>query len=856
MPDVNSLRALPRTLIGALIHPWTWRMAWRDSRTQRLRLAIFAMAIVAGISALVAIHSLKASVKEGIDTQAKALLGSDLMVSSRQPIPEQVEAAALVHATRVGREVSFATMLYFSGADAARLVQVRGVEGGYPFYGTVETSPEEAWSRLPEGPGVLLEPALLEQYQAKVGDKVKLGTLELPILGVVTKAAPRGNRFGGFAPEIYVRLSEVERSGLLGNTSMSTRSLHFELKPGTDASALKRELREQFPEDTWRLETPEDRRESLGDAVENFQRFLGILALSSLVLGAIGVAAAVHAHVTRRGPVVAILRCLGCPAHLAFGIYFAQSIALGVLGSLLGGVIGLGLHSLVITLFHESLPIAVNAVPDWGVAGRMVLSGLAVCCGFALLPLLRIHDISPAATLRDGAVLERGRSWKVWLVYGLLAGLLVWLAKQNDPQWKRALGLVGGLGVAFAVLLGLAKALVWTTRRLVKPSWPYLLRQGISNLHRPRNQTLLFLLSLGLGTFLLVTVLLTGNLIHQRLKLTQFDESPNLYLVDVQPDQVAGVHELLKKQDLPLLESAPMVTMRIQSIRGVPVRELEARKEVPRWAIRREFRSTYRDYLNATETIVAGEWHKTVPDPEGPVPLSLEVEIAKDLGVSLGDELTVDVQGIPVRTKVTSLRKVDWSRFNLNFFMIFPPGVLEDAPGFHVVTTRTGDEAASGGFQRELVMQFPNVSAIDLTVILETVRGILSKISTVVSVLAGFTVLAALPILAGTLLNGRDLRLRESALLRTLGASARQVRLILFAEYASLGVLSALTGLLLAVGANAALAIYVFKGSPWPSATLLAGAFGVATGLAITGGLLLGRGVSKQPPLELLRSGG
>jgi putative ABC transport system permease protein len=856
MPASDSAKALPRTLIGALFHKWTWRMAWRDSRTQRLRLAIFAMAIVAGISALVAIHSLKASVKEGIDTQAKALLGSDLMVSSRQAIPFTVEEAMKAKAVRLGREISFSSMLYFNKAEAARLVQVRGVEGGYPFYGAVETTPSDAWSKLANEPGVLLEPALLDQYQSKVGDTVKLGSIELPILGVVTKAAPRSNRFGGFAPEAYVRYSDVGRSGLMGTTSMSTRSLHLELPIGTDAQALKRQLREEFPEDTWRVETPDDRRETLGDALENFQQFLGILALSSLVLGAIGVAAAVHAHVTRRGPVVAILRCLGCPSHLAFGVYFAQSIALGLLGSLLGGAIGLGLHALVINLFHESLPIAVDATPDWGVVGQMVLSGLAVCCGFALLPLLRIHDISPAATLRDGAVLERRSSWKSWLVYGLLVSLLVWLARQNDPNWKRALGLVGGLLVAFAVLLGLAKLLVWTTRRLVSPLWPYLLRQGISNLHRPRNQTLLFLLSLGLGTFLLVTVLLTGNLINQRLKLTQFEESPNLYLVDVQPDQAAGVHELLEKQNLPVLESAPMVTMRIQSIRGIPVRELEARKEVPRWAIRREFRSTYRDYMNSTETLVAGEWHQKIPDPNGPVPLSLEVEIAKDLGVSLGDELTVDVQGIPVKTRITSQRKVDWSRFNLNFFMIFPPGVLEDAPGFHVVTTRVGDPTSSGTFQRELVQQFPNVSAIDLTVILETVRGILSKISTVVSVLAGFTVLAALPILAGTLLNGRDLRMRESALLRTLGASARQVRLILFVEYASLGVLSAVTGLLLAVGANAALAIYVFKGSPWPSASLLAGAFGIATGLAIAGGLLLGRGVSKQPPLELLRSGG
>lgn len=852
----DSTRPLPRTLLGALLHPWTWRMAWRDSRTQRVRLTIFSLAIVAGIAALVAIHSLKASVQTGIDTQAKSLLGSDLMVSSRQPIPADVVTDLTARAKRAGHETSFSSMLYFASADAARLVQVRALDGGYPFYGTVETVPADAWQRLQSESGILLEPALLDQFQAKPGDKVKLGTLELTILGTVKKAAPRSGRFGAFAPEVYVRPADLEHSGLLGSTSMSTRALHLELPPGVNVKKLKDDLRDRFPDTSMRIESAEDRRETLGDALDNFQQFLGILALASLVLGAIGVAAAVHAHVTRRGPTVAILRCLGCPGHLAFGIYFAQAVALGLLGALSGAVIGIALHTGVIAAFHDSLPIAIDAAPEWRVVALTAAAGLAVCCGFALLPLLRIHGISPAATLRDGAMLERRGNWRSWPVYLLLVGLLVMLARLNDDHWKRALGLVGGLAVAFGVLLAVARLLVFFTRRVVRPSWPYLLRQGISNLHRPRNQTLLFLLSLGLGSFLLVTVLLVGNLINQRLELKQFDESPNLYLVDVQPDQVDGVKSLLADQKLTVLEGAPMVTMRIQSIRGVPVRDLEAKKEVPKWAIRREFRSTYRDKLNATETIVAGEWKMHADGPDQPVPLSLEEQIAKDLRVNIGDEMTLDVQGVPVKARVTSLRKVDWSRFNLNFFMVFTPGVLEDAPGFHVITTRVPAASSSGELQRAMVKQYPNVSAIDLTVVLETVRGILTKISTVVGVLAGFTVLAALPILAGTLLNGRDLRMRESALLRTLGASARQVRLILFTEYLTLGVLSAFTGLVLAAGANAVLALKLFKASPWPSAVVLVSAFLATTGLAVLGGLLLGRGVAKQPPLDLLRSGG
>lgn len=856
-----SRASMPATLWRALLHPWTWRMAWRDSRSQRLRLLIFASAIVSGMAALVAIHSLKASVQEGIHSQVKALLGSDIQLSSRKPFAEENLALFTAASERLAHETSFSSMLYFPKADAARLVQVRGVEGGYPFYGKVETTPAEAWSRLADGPGVILEPTLLDQFNAQIGDTVKLGDAHLPILGVVNKPAPRSSRFSGFAPEAYLRQPEIEKTGLLGASSLSFHLVHLRLPPGTDANALKKQWRADHPKADWRIETPDDRKENLGDSLDNFQQFLGLIAMSALVLGAIGVAGAVHAHIARRVPTVAILRCLGCPGPQALAIYLAQAGVLGLLGAAAGAALGVALHVGVLSFFKQSLPLEISAAPQWGAVAVTSAAGFAICCGFALLPLLKVRRISPAATLRGGAMLDEpaGRAaWaRTWPVYALLAGLLLALALLNDSDWKRSLSLVGGLAVAFVALSGVARGLAWLARRVVRPSWPYLLRQGISNIHRPGNQTTLFLLSLGLGTFLLATILLAGQLLQQRLSVHQHADGPNIYLVDVQPDQVGGVSGLLENLTLPLLEAAPMVTMRIDSIKNVPINEYAERFDVPRWIGRREFRSTYRSALNATETLTKGEWvTQRSADPDAPVPLSLEEELARDLKVTVGDELGIDVQGVPVRARITSLRRVDWSRFNLNFFMVFTPGVLEDAPGFTVLTTRVPEGASSGDLQRELAKQFPNVSAIDLALILETVRSILEQISRVVTVLAGFTVLAGLPILIGTLLNGREMRLRESVLLRTLGASARQVRAILLVEYATLGALAALTGLVLAALASVALAVFAFKASPWPSAWVLAGAFAATTLLAVIGGLLLSRGVSRHPPLEVLRGEG
>ena len=295
-----------------------------------------------------------------------------------------------------------------------------------------------------------------------------------------------------------------------------------------------------------------------------------------------------------------------------------------------------------------------------------------------------------------------------------------------------------------------------------------------------------------------------------------------------------------------------MVPMRVQAIKGVPVGEAEG---VPSWMARREFRSTWRSELIYSETLVAGTLATEPFDSGEVVPVSLGENIAKEMKVGLGDEFTMDVQGIPITARVTSLREVDWGQFNLNFAMVFPPGVLEDAPGYYVMTTRTPTPAASGELQRSLAGQFANVTAVDLSLILEQVRDILSKISKVVTILAGFTLLAGLPIMIGTLLNGRDVRLKESVLLRTLGASAKQVRIVLTIEYAALGVLSALTGVLLAVAANAALAIFVFEASPWPDLGLLATALLTVTAIAVVGGLALSRSVSSHPPLEILRGG-
>jgi len=858
-PHDSPSSVAPRKLLPALIHPWVWTMAWRDSRSQRRRLLVFALAVVSGLTALTAIRSLKETVETAVDSEAKSLLGADLHIRSRQQIASDKLAGVIRLSEDYAQETGISSMMGFPKANAGRLVQVRGIEGRFPFYGDVRTEPAGAWDQMLAGGGVVLEPALLDQFDLKIGDIVTLGSLELPILGVIVKPAPRSNRFNAFAPEACLSLERLEETGLTGTGSLGFRHLYLKNIDPVQVAAI----REQFAQEGWKFETPEDRRDSIGKVLDNFQQFLGIISMTALILGAIGVAGAISAHLARRTKSIAVLRCLGCPAKAAYAVYLVQSVILCLLSSLAGGGLGMILHRAVLEIFKNDLPVAVSMTPPWGILIISVLIGFAVCLAFILLPLSQITIVSPSMALRgesSASIAQKGKGhWFKSLIVrllapGFLALMLIFLAVSNIPDTKRAFGIVAGLGVVMLLLWLISLAIINGARKIVQPSWPYLIRQGLSNLHRPLNQTTLFVFSLGLGAFLLLTVLLARHAILEKISLTGTQDMPDIYLVDVQKDQIDGVTTLLEKLKLPLLESAPILTMRITSVKGVPVRALKEKGNVPEWVLRREFRSSYRAGLNQTETIIAGQWPSGNLRGRDTVALSLEEEIAKDLSVGLGDIIDLDVQGLPLKAEITSIRRVDWSRFNLNFFMLFTPGILDDAPGFTIMTTRIPEGMTSGELQRLLVRDFPNVSAIDLTLILETVTSIMEQIAWVIQFVVGFTLLSGVAIIAGSLMNGRDQRIKESVLLRTLGGSSRQILSILLIEYAALGFFSGLAGSVLAMGAYVPMSLWIFETRPWGGFAYPVVITASATALSILAGLALSRGVCTHPPLEILRS--
>jgi putative ABC transport system permease protein len=363
------------------------------------------------------------------------------------------------------------------------------------------------------------------------------------------------------------------------------------------------------------------------------------------------------------------------------------------------------------------------------------------------------------------------------------------------------------------------------------------------------------MVALGLGTFLVLTLYLARASLLAEFRGSTGGDRPNLLFFDVQDDQLAGVDSVLQAGGASVLQEAPIVTMRISALKGRPVEELSHDHAPGRggWALRREYRCTYRGRLADTEKVVAGSFEGRVNAGAAVVPISVEQGLAKELQVQIGDEITFDVQGVPIRTRVGSLRSVEWQRLQANFFVVFPEGVLEAAPKFFVVATRVRSPAHSAALQQAVVREYPNVSAIDLGLVLQTLDGIFTKVALVVQFMAMFVALTGVIVMAGAVLTGRFQRVRESVLLRTLGATRQQVRHIMLAEYSVLGLLASVTGSLLAVGANWLLVRFVFHTGFAPSPLLLLAAVGAVTAVTVATGLLASRGDCDHPPLEVLR---
>ncbi len=843
------------------IYPaWLLRMAWRDARTHRKRLLLFTSAIILGIAALVAINSLGEDLERAIDEQAKTLLGADLQISSRQPFSAESETLFDSLGGEQSREARFSSMVYFPQSGGTRLARIRAVQGDYPFYGAFKVIPQEAAYDFKNERRVLVEESLLMQYDVAVGDSLKIGDLMFAIAGRLQSVPGESAADAFIGPRVYLPLRYIAQTDLLQRGSQVNYIVYFKFAGNVDAEEFVPRLRPHLEKYRLRHETVASQKEDLGRGMKNLYQFLSLVGFIALLLGCIGVASAVHVHIKQKLNTIAVLRCLGASGKQTFLIFLMQAAALGLAGALLGIALGVYIQTWLPRVLHDFLPVAIQVRLSW----RAMLAGLCLGLGmtllFALLPLLRVRAISPLLTLRssfDGSQNSKRDFWRI-LIYALITAGIILFARAQARDWFFALAFTAGLGLAFGLLIAAAKLLMVSVKKFFPSSWSYIWRQSLANLYRPNNQTLTMIFALGLGTFLITTLFLVQDTLLRQISLSSTGAQPNLVLFDIQSDQKEAVADLIRSLDLPVLQQVPVVTMRLEALNGRQVRALQkdSTSGIPGWALRREYRSSYRDSLNDNEKLIAGSLQRPGNGLADTIRVSVEESIAKSLKVKVGDVLVFDVQGVPVTTVIGSLREVNWRRLQPSFYILFPSGVLEQAPQFHVLATRVSSSAQSAQLQRTAVQRFPNVSAIDLTLVLQTADNILSKVAFVIRFMALFSILTGLLVLAAAVITSRYQRLQESVLLRTLGGSRSQILKIMTLEYLFLGGLAGLTGLLLALAASWALAHFVFEATFIPA--LLPSALVMLAVIAVTIilGMLNSRGMIDHPPLEVLRAEG
>lgn len=845
------------------------RLALRESRHGVRRVGVYMASISLGVAALVSIHSFRDDFARSVQEEADVLMGANARFEDDKPYaPEVLAIVDSLTAAGVGaaRVTTASSMVMAAATGNVRLLQVRAIDAGYPYYGEVTTEPAGRWGAHLEEGQALVDPAVLTQLGVEIGDTLVVGRSRLHIAATVDDLPTDVAFQTAIGPRVHISQATMDRSELLGFGSLARYETFFRLPDAEARQAVRTRYADVLRASGVRYRLAEEQAQSLSNGVRFLGRFLALVGLAALLLGGVGVASAIHVYIREKRPGIAVLRCLGAGQSTAFLAYLIQAAWLGLLGAAGGVVLGVLLQEVMPVVLAGVLPVQVTTQLSPGSIAAGLGIGVWVAVVFALIPLLQVRDVPPLAALRqDFDVRPRRFDPLRALAYSLLAASVVLLCVLEAPEPELGLAFAGALVVVAGAVAAMGWGLMLATRRWFPARASYPVRQGISNLFRPQNQTVSIMLALGFGAFVVGTIVQVEASVRDDLTVSFGIGQPNLLLFDIQSDQLEGVRDLLPPGARDAADASPIVTARIASINGVTpdsLRALTDRESRPEgWALRREYRNTYRPELGRAEGLLAGRWWDGTPGPDddtevdagGLARLSLEEDVAESLRVGLGDTIAWDVSGVEVRSVVTSLRWVDWNRLEPNFFAIFEPGVLESAPQNVVMIARIEDPAERLRVQRDLVGAYPNVSALDFSRVQDAIDSVLSRVRQAVAFLGGFSALAGIIVLVGALATSRMQRLREGALLKTLGARRRQVLTVLLAEYLALGSLATASGLGLAIGASAILLPFVFEIDYTLRLGSAALIWVVVVALTVVTGLLGSRDLLRRPPLPVLR---
>ncbi|MBN4078088.1 FtsX-like permease family protein [Nitrospina gracilis] len=837
-----------------------------ESRGAWKRMFFFILCIAVGVGAVMTVKSFSNMVQETIQGQSKGLLAADIVIKGSWKQGED-DINYQKKILPLGTQFLFLKELHGmaqfknpdspekSGSIITELKSIPLIGAQYPFYGEFKSDPNQPLQELLSGNGTVVEPSFLIKTGLSLGDGFSLGKTKLKITGIVLSEPDRISRAFSIGPRLFISRASLDKADLIQPGSRIKHRTLIKLPNSIELEKALTLLERGLPDKTISIRTYKDVQSSLSNSIDRMGQYLGALGVIALLMGGIGVAMIVRTFMAQKLDTLAIMNCLGASSRTLFKVYLLQSLLMGLAGSLLGVALGFFLTYLLPAKMKGLISYQLEPVFYWVSSLQSLLLGVATTLLFCVWPLLRAVRTRPLRLFRRNFEEEeltsgsRKDRWLAGLTVSIgLAAMICWQA----GSVKRGLVFLAALGISIAVFM-LASVLLLKLLKALPQSGSLARKYGISNLKRPNNQAVSIITCLGMGIMLILTVRLVQMDTLAMLNKNTEMKPPNYFFIDIQKDQKETFSKVLD-QIAPEAERSltPLVRSRLHSIDDQLIANWKYKdKQREEWFINREFAMTYMAGPPPKDNeIIEGQWwdEKRAENAE----VSLEQDAAKRLNAKIGSQLTIEIQGIPVSAKVTSIRSVNWRNMRTNFYMIFSPGALADAPLTYVATVHVPDEKELQ-LQHAVVKALPNITALSTRDIINTIESTVSKLTTLVDFMSGFAIAAGLFILSGSIASTKYRRLRESAVLKILGAKRKMVASILGFEYATLGIIAALVGILLAQGFSWAIMKYMIKSTWHWQPEILAWAFCFGVLLTVITGILSSLDVINDKPLKTIR---
>src|SRR5713226_4209928 len=776
------------------------RMAWRETRAAWRHFTYFFICIALGVAALVGVGLFAANMDRAIQREARSLMAADVELRTTRPLTAEAEAILRGFDGRGIARMHLSELVAMAAVrTGTQLVELKAVEPGYPFYGKLRAEPEQALATLFAGNNVLAEETLLIRLDLKVGDTLKVGRAEFRIAGLLKKEPDRAAGAFSFGPRVLMSQQGLAATQLIQPGSRVTHRHLLKLPEAMSPRAVQAELSSTYPDKTVRVSTYQEAQPMLRRFLRQLTMYLGLVGLIALMVGGIGVASSVRAFLKEKLETIAVLKAIGAGSGTILRIYLTQTFLLGALGCLAGAALGAAFQIALPPLLRAWLPIELEFRLALLPFVRGVGMGLLTTVLFALWPLLEVRHVRPNLILRrevaDEPTGSPGRM--AWAISGLLALALAGLALWQAGSWRAAGLFIGALAAALALLNTAAWLVVRLARRV--PRWrPLAWRQGLANLYRPGSQAQTVLVSVGVGAMVILAIHLVEQNILWEIGENVPTDAPAFFFIDLQPDQRDAFERLLVERGHTDARLTPLVRSRLWALNGQQVRRESYEDREHGWYFTREYVLTILNDLPKGNAITRGDWWDG-RGSSGLPRVSVEEEAASRLGLDLGSTVEFDIQGAKVSGRIVSIRKVDWGNMSTNFYFIFEPGSLEGAPMTYVATTRV-DPPEEVSLQRATVAAFPNVSAINIRAVLDSVAQVVDRISLVIRFMAGLSILAGAVVLAGALAATRFRRIYEAMIFKAVGGTRRILAATFAVEYALLGAAAGVIGAGLATG--------------------------------------------------------